>query len=398
MKTKVLIAGGGIAGLALALKLGESGIPCIVIDPQKPQKYDFKQHGGRTAALMGESIELLSDLGLWDIITQETAPLETMRIIDDSSSRADPVQIDFKARDEGINNFGHNVPNCYLRSLLFEQCKKQKNVTLLVPSKLEKFDVLPNKVIAVLDNGKKIEASLLVGGDGRNSLVRRSAHIDIDEIDYKQMAITCLISHEKEHGNISVEHHRPGGPFTLVPMPTKNGKQYSSVVWVEDTDDAQSFIALDKESFDTTLQQKTNNIWGSIAVESAPEAWPLKALLAKEIIADRVALIAEAGHAMSPIGAQGLNLSLRDVSALAKIIIDTIQLGGDIGSEITLKQYERARRLDWQTRFHGVDQYNKIVSNNVVLLRGIRRAGLKTIKTIPAFKNLAVKIGLRPAA
>ena len=145
------------------------------------------------------------------------------------------------------------------------------------------------------------------------------------------------------------------------------------------------------------LQQRTRHALGKVTLAGSPESWPLKALIAKEIIAPRIALIAEAAHVMSPIGAQGLNLSLRDVAALSETLVEALRLGEDMGSPLVLARYAKRRRADMATRFHGVDRYNKIVSNNIELLQGLRRAGLTGLGAIPAFKHMAMKQGLSPS-
>ncbi len=398
MKTKVLIVGGGAAGLAFALKLGIKGIKCVVIDPKTPNQYNFLQHGGRTAALMGQSVDLLKELDLWDVIEKNTASLDTMKIIDDGNPALKPVEIIFPANEINAENFGHNVPNCYLRELLYKRALENKNITLLIPDCVSDIKRDIHHVIATTEKGEEITADILIGADGRFSKVRDMAGIPVKEIDYNQIAITCLISHTKPHKNISTEHHRSGGPFTTVPMPDQNGTHYSSVVWVEKTDEAQKYLSIAKDLMEQTLTDKTRHALGDIKLESPLESWPLKALLAQSITAPRTALIAEAAHAMSPIGAQGLNLSLRDVDILSNIIIDAAKLGEDIGNDIVLSRYASARHLDLQTRFYGVDQYNKVVSNNIGFIRSLRRGGLNTLNTIPALKKIAMNIGLKPAA
>lgn len=398
MKTEVLIIGGGIAGLSLAILLGNAGINTALIEPREFSFKNKEQHYGRTAALMGGSINILKALDIWDNLKNQTAPLETMRIIDDSNPNIDPVQIDFPASEIGLDSFGRNIPNMMLHELLAEKAKSLKGITLLNSVKLENFEYHGSKIIATLDNGQTIEANLLVGADGKNSKVRKTANIAVKVNDYDQSAITCLIEHSKSHENTSTEHHRSGGPFTIVPMPDKDEKHFSSIVWVEKTKDAEKFIKLDKQTFEKSLQIRTRNSLGEVQLASNPENWPLTGVIAEKIIAPRIALIAEAAHSMSPIGAQGLNLSLRDVASLTEIIIDATRLGEDIGSDTTLNQYAKRRRFDITTRFTGVDGYNRIVSNNLGFLRGLRRTGLKTLQSVPAFKNIAMNQGLNPMA
>lgn len=393
-KTEVLIVGGGVAGLALGLSLGKHDIPVTIIEGRDlynpPKNISF----GRTAALMGNSTDFLKSIDIWKKIETITAPLEQMRIIDDGNLKIDPLIIDFKAQEIGINEFGRNVPNMMLLNTLLDAVKSCPSIEIISPDKLERFEISGSKIIAYLESGKEITASLLVGADGKKSKTRDLANIKAKENHYNQSATTCLFYHSKPHDNISTEHHRKGGPFTTVPMPDTDGQHCSSLVWVEQTDDAEKFIALDKASFEQAIQKRSRNALGEVILASNPESWPLKGVLADHFTAPRIALIAEAAHAMSPIGAQGLNLSLRDVSSLSDIVLKALQMGEDIGSANVLKRYQESRRLDINSRFEGVDKYNRIVSNNVEILRLMRRAGLKSLDVIPALKQLAMKQGL----
>ena len=395
MKTEVLIIGGGIGGLALACLLGQTGLNIGIIEPRALPLEEKTEHYGRTAALMGASENILKSLGLWDELAARTAPLNAMKIIDDSNPNIEPVIIDFPANDIGKENYGHNIPNFMLHVALAKKMSSMKNVSV-IQAKVENYEVDQNTVSVTLDNGQTIETKLIVGADGRQSKVRDLAGIKTEINDYGQSAITCLLEHTLPHNNISTEHHRPGGPFTFVPMPDKDGKHYSSLVWVEKTKDSDEFMSLNKDTFNHAIQSRSREALGKIKVVSTPVSWPLKGVIAKSITAPRMALIAEAAHAMSPIGAQGLNLSLRDVASLAETIIDAKRMGEDIGSSLVLDRYAKRRNLDLITRFYGVDRYNKVVSNNISLLRGLRRGGLKTLEAIPALKHFIMDKTLSP--
>lgn len=397
MKTEVLIIGGGIGGLALANLLGKSGLSTTIVEKRNFSIPDKKEFYGRTAALMGGSINILKALDIWPEIEQRTAPLKAMRIIDDSNPNIEPVEINFPANEISKDCFGHNIPNMMLHKILADKAIENDNIQIIAPAGLEDFNCTPSGVIATLDNGDNIKAQLIIGADGRQSKARELAKIGTTEENYNQSAITCLIEHSKPHNFISTEHHRSGGPFTTVPMPDQENKHFSSIVWVEKTQDADAFIKMDKASLEKAIEKRSRGALGEIKLASTPECWPLKGIIADKITAPRLTLIAEAAHAMSPIGAQGLNLSLRDVATLAEILTDAARLGEDIGSDVTLEKYTKRRHIDITTRFKGVDGYNRIVSNNIGLLRGVRRAGLKTLKNIPAFKQLAMQHGLSPA-
>lgn len=391
MKTKALIIGGGMAGLSLGLLLGRAGLSCFLVDTDKIQPMSEVQPSSRTVALMMPSINVLKACGIWDVIAPHATPMRAMRLIDDKETPA--TQVEFHAVEAGLEAFGHNIPNDLLRAALAEAVQSQKNIAYFAPAWLQDYTVHENGIRATLDGGTIIDADLIIGCDGRKSMVREKVGIDARTHDYGQMAMTCLISHTKSHENISTEHHRPGGPFTFVPL---KGKQ-SSVVWVEKTQDAQKFLSMPKQSVERALQDRSNGLLGHITLEGALQGWPLMLMQADKLTAPRVAIAAEAAHVLSPIGAQGLNLSLRDVAALAETLVDAARLGEDIGGELVLGRYETRRSLDLQTRVRGVDAYNRLVANDIGMIGDLRRFGLQSLDKIPALKKLAIKQGLLPA-
>jgi 2-octaprenyl-6-methoxyphenol hydroxylase len=394
VKTEVLIIGGGCAGLTLALSLGKKDISTILVDAFDLNKMPSKNHFGRTAALMGNSVALLTDLGIWKQLKDSTASLQKMRIIDDGNPKIEPLIIDFNAHEIGLSEFGHNIPNIMLQTTLLKAVKECPSIEMIFPDKLGRIETHNSYISAKLESGKEIKTTLLVGADGKKSKTRALVGIKAKENHYGQSAITCLFTHSKPHNNISTEHHRPGGPFTTVPMPDRDEKYCSSLVWVEKEKDVKKYISLDKKSFERAIQDRTRHALGTIELETNPESWPLIGLLAERFTAPRTMLIAEAAHAFSPLGAQGLNLSLRDVSGLSSIIVEALQLGEDIGSQSVLNRYEERRRLDIKSRTDGVNGYNRLVSNNIEILRLMRRAGLKSLDTIPALKKIVMKQGL----
>lgn len=385
MKADIVVSGGGIAGLSLGILLAGAGLDVHLIDsaPPMPVKKDVS---GRTVALMENSLNILRAADIWDDIREHAAPLAIMRIVDESGAEAE-----FHAEDIGLEQFGFNIPNAPLRDALYEAAKNTKNLTLHMPDALEAYET-GNDVRARLKSSKEITARLMIGADGRNSMVRKISLIECDEHDDGQSAITCLIAHSRAHNNTATEFHRPGGPLALVPMPGN----ISSVVWIEPTERAGEFMRLKKNEFTQALQERTKDILGAITLESNPECWPLKTLKAKSLTAPRAVLMAEAAHVISPITAQGLNLSLRDVAALAETLVDAARAGLDIGSSSVLEKYERRRRVDINTRVFGVGGMNKIVSTELAALKGLRRAGLKTVDAIVPIKKIAMRIGLAP--
>lgn len=394
LKADIIISGAGPAGLTLSILLGRAGFKVILIDAEPPTPIDTNAPSGRTAALLNSSINVIKAAGLWENIADIATPLKVMRIIDDSTKGADAdAGITFYAKEAGQECFGYNVPNSYLRLALANKIPDVKNLTRLAPSKLKSYKIDGAKILAVTEDGKKIEASLIIGTDGRNSLVRKVAKIEVKTHDYGQIAMTCLIEHSKPHNFTSTEFHREGGPFTFVPMP---GNQ-SSIVWVEKTDDAKKYLAMKKPEYERAIQDRTNGYLGTVTLKSNPESWPLMMLSSEKLTGDRSVIAAEAAHVMSPIGAQGLNLSLRDVATLAEILTDAARLGEDIGSKTVLDRYERRRHLDIKSHVLGIDGYNRVVANDMGFLKDMRRLGLKGIDKIPGLKQFAMNQGLLPS-
>lgn len=389
----ILIIGGGMAGLTLATLLGQLGLKTGIVDPVKPDPGSKARPGTRTVALMQNSINILKAANVWENCIKHSAPLKTMRIIDDSTDRKRaPVQIEFEAAEIGLDVFGYNIPNAVLQTALVKQVCSLPAIHYYAPASLVDYQPDKTGVLACLDDGTEMRASLIIGADGRNSATRKIANIPCRSGEYGQQAITCLIEHSKPHDNVSTEFHRPSGPFALVPLPGNK----SSLVWVEKTEDARAITALKKQDFEQALQDRTNDLLGQVKLVMGPNSWPLQWLKAKRLTAPRTAILAESAHSFSPIGAQGLNLSLRDIASLAETIADAARLGQDIGCETVLNRYEKRRRTDISTRIMGVNTLNKMISNDFGLLRDIRRLGLRTLDNIPQLKRAAMHQGLAP--
>lgn len=393
LKADIIVTGAGPAGLTLSILLGRTGFKVILIDAEPPKPIDTNHPSGRTAALLNSSINVLKAAGLWDALKDIATPLKIMKIIDDSTGASDRPAVEFVAADIGQDCFGYNIPNAPLRVALADRMASVKNITHLAPAKLKTYKTDGGKIIAVTEDGQKISASLIIGTDGRNSIVRKVAGIEAKTHDYDQTAMTCLIEHTKSHKHTSTEFHRSGGPFTFVPM----GGNQSSIVWVEKTSDAKKYLAMKKPEYERAIQDRTCGYLGTVSLKSSPESWPLMMLSSERLAGDRAVIAAEAAHVMSPIGAQGLNLSLRDIATLAEVLTDAARLGEDIGSKLVLDRYERRRHLDIKSHVIGIDGYNRLVANDFSFLKDMRRLGLKGLDKIPGLKSIAMHQGLIPS-
>lgn len=394
IQADIIVSGAGPAGLTLSILLGRAGFKVVLIDAEPPAPVNMDTPSGRTAALLNSSINVLKAAGLWESLHDIATPLKIMKIIDDSTGAAeDRPKLEFVAADAGLDCFGYNIPNNYLRLALANKTPDVKNLNRLAPAKLKTYKIDGGKIIAVTDTGKTIKASVIIGTDGRNSVVRKIAGIEAKTHDYGQIAMTCMIEHTKPHNFTSTEFHRSGGPFTFVPM---NGYT-SSIVWAEKTEDAKKFLAMKKPEYERAIQDRTCGMLGTITLKSNPESWPLMMLSSEKLIGERAVIAAEAAHVMSPIGAQGLNLSLRDIASLAEVITDAARLGEDIGSATVLERYERRRRIDIKSHVIGIDGYNRLVANDKDALKDMRRLGIKTVEKIPGLKQVAMSQGLMPS-
>lgn len=387
MKTSdVVISGGGIPGLVLGILLVQAGVKVSVMDPAKlPLPADIKPTG-RTSALMEDSLTILQDAGLWDDIEPHSTDLRKLAIIDSTQ------HVEFSADEVGKPRFGSNIVNGLLLATAAQRFKSLPNATLYQTT-VKDFAITEAGVTVTLADGTSIKTPLLVGADGRNSLVRLQSGIESKEHDYPQMALTALLNHTKSHRHTSTEFHRPGGPFTLVPMPGN----VSSLVWLDTTTNIERMLRLSKKDLEQTLQDLSQGLLGTITLQTNPEAWPLKVMKAKSYTADRVALIAEAAHVLSPIGAQGLNLSLRDAQGLFNEIINAMSCGLDQGSPAVLKKYAANRALDISMRVAGTHVFNQIVATDSPFLASLRQLGLRVVSSLTPLRRMAMQEGLAPS-
>lgn len=391
----IAIAGAGAAGLALACLLAGAGFSVALIDPAPPPhaRQAKAAPSGRTVALMNSGLNILKAAGLQAPEKYGTA-LRVMRILDESLPGSGRLEARFDSADMGLTQYGFNIPNDALIEALYERASSCGELTILPGESYDRMTAGAAHCDIMLKSGAVLQARVLAGADGRNSAVRESCGIGVKKHDYGQSAITCLISHARPHENVSTEFHRPAGPLAFVPMPG----HISSIVWVERTARAGEILRLRKEEFIAALEKAAGDILGPLQLESPPSCWPLCAMTAERLTAPRTALIAEAAHVMSPITAQGLNLSLRDVAALAEVLTDAARAGVDIGSPAVLKTYESRRKLDTAIRTQGVDTMMRLVSTEHGLVKALRRAGLRAVAGIPPLKGFAMEHGLAPEA
>lgn len=388
-KVEVFISGGGIAGLTLACLLANANIRTAIIDPFFPKK---AEHGTRTAAIMNSLLHLFEDIGILEEIKSFSAPLQALKIKDTASSHFKaPLEKTFYASEIEQDAFSWNIPNNLLRHSLYKAASKLEKITIIDNDQICDFEYSQSGIEIHTKQGIKMTCALLVGADGRNSFVREHSIINAELTDTMQTAITTIIEHTKPHENTSIEIHKSGGPFTLVPLPGKT----SSLVWVEETKYREAIEKLKKDEITKKIQNLSQNILGEISVKKPIQFTPISTLKTNNIIDGRIALVAEAAHILPPTGAQGLNLSLRDVKILADTLEDTKSLGGDIGAKSTLSLYKKERESDIRLRTKSTALLNHFVKEDSHIHRAIRRGTFSILSNIEPLRNGIMKKGFQ---
>lgn len=383
MKTvEIAIVGAGLAGQIAAIALARSGRDVALIAP-KNDKVD-----NRTTALMDQSIRFLDRLGLWSAIEPSAARLSTMQIIDGTDRLLRAPTVAFRSSEIGLPAFGWNMPNGALLKALGEAVSRESNITI-VEAAADAIELGKNDATITLDNGEQIVASFLVGADGRKSKVRDAADIGVRTWSYPQTAIVLNFSHSRPHNNISTEFHTQTGPFTQVPL----GGNRSSLVWVVTPEQAVELAALPLEQLSARVEERMQSMLGTVTVEDSVQTWPLSSMTANHFGKGRVALIGEAGHGFPPIGAQGLNLSLRDIIVLTELL-GTLT-GGSLPSDAGSK-FDRRRRADVVSRTWSVDLLNRSLLSAFLPMQVARAAGLHVLSSIAPLRGLVMREGIEP--
>lgn len=379
----VAIVGAGSVGLAAALALAQDGWRVAVIgDAAAPRD-------GRTVALLDGSWRLLDVLGVTPALAAEAAPLSVMRLVDDTGSLFRQPPVEFRASEVGLEAFGWNVENAVLVAALAAQVKARATITMM-PGTVE--DVAGDGAAVTLSGRAVagISARLVVGADGRTSRIRQAAGITTRDWRYPQMALTAILSHRREHGDVSTEFHTRKGPCTLVPLPGRR----SSLVWMLDPGEAAAVAALDDAAFARRVEAQTHSLLGAMAVIGARGKIPMGGLSVERFSAGRMALVGEAAHVFPPIGAQGLNLGLRDVAALR----EAVRGASDPGGEPEMAAYDRARQADVRLRTGAVDMLNRTLLTDLVPADLMRGAGLLALSQIGPLRRLVMRQGLAGGA
>ena len=382
----IVIGGGAFAGLALALALRQglgADVAVIVADPALATR---PSRDGRATAIVAACRRLFGALGVWGEIASTAQPILDMVVTDSKLEDATrPVFLTFAGQVEPGEPFAHMVENRYLIDALV--ARAEAHGIDLRATAITSYEASEGGVDVTLADGSVIAASLLVAADGARSRLRERAGIATHGWDYDQSGIVVTVGHERDHHGRAEEHFLPAGPFAILPL---TGNR-SSLVWTEKRSEAARIVALPEAEYLGELEQRFGLHLGEIKVLDKPRSFPLGYFVARSFIAERLALVGDAAHVIHPIAGQGLNMGLKDIAALAEVVVDAARLGIDLGQADVLERYQRWRRFDTMAMGVTTNSLNLLFSNQSTLLRTVRDIGLGIVDRAPPLKNLFIR-------
>jgi 2-octaprenyl-6-methoxyphenol hydroxylase len=382
----VAVIGGGPAGLAAAIALAQSGAKTALIARRAPYA------DNRTTALLGGSVDLLQQLQVWPRCEDKAAALRAMRLVDDTGRLIRAPEVRFSSEEIGLDAFGYNIENRLLMTALEERAAELTDLTRF-DDEADAVNPEDAEIAVRTSRGEPLTARLVVGADGRQSLCREAAGIAVKRRDLNQAAATFNISHSRPHRNISTEFHTPQGPCVFVPLPGDR----CSVVWVAAPKEAERLIALNDDELSEAAEKQSHSILGRIQIEPGRHLFPLAIEQPRQFAKARVALVGEAAHVVPPIGAQGLNMGLRDAADIADTVREAMLSGEDPGTPQVLKRYDSARRTDVASRTFAIDIANRSLLSDFLPMQSLRAAGLHLIGSFGPLRRLAMREGLAPS-
>jgi 2-octaprenyl-6-methoxyphenol hydroxylase len=381
-----IVIGAGPAGLTAAIALAQTGANTALIARRAPYA------DNRTTALLGGSVDLLQALDVWPRCMDKAAPLQAMRLVDDTGRLIRAPEVRFSSDEIGLDAFGYNIENRALIAALEQRAGELSDLTRFDD---EADTINPNDAMVTIGttHGKSLSSRLVAGADGRQSLCREAAGIAVKRRDLHQSALTFNISHSRPHRSISTEFHTPQGPCVLVPLPGDR----CSVVWVAAPKEAERLIALSDDELSEAVERQSHFILGRIRIEPGRHLFPLAIEQPRQFAQHRIALVGEAAHVVPPIGAQGLNMGLRDAADIADVVGHAMASGEDPGAPAVLTRYDSARRADIASRTFVIDMANRSLLTDFLPMQSLRAAGLHLIGSIGPLRRLAMREGLAPS-
>jgi 2-octaprenyl-6-methoxyphenol hydroxylase len=386
MMADVIILGGGLVGLTLAAALASGGVTAIVVDPADPAAQAGRGHDGRATAIASASWRMLEAIGIADRLGGEDGgcAIETIRVTDGLQ----PGGLTFSA--EGGEPLGRMFENSAIRAALRAHAEACDDIVTLAPATPARVERAAAGARVTLVDGRVLAAPLIVAADGRRSPAREAAGIRVARWQYDHSAIVTTITHAVAHGNVAYEIFYPSGPFAILPMlpEVAGGPHRSAIVWSVDAADAAGYLGLSDRAFGHELFKRMGGFLGELRLVAPRVGWPLGFHHAATITAERLALVGDAAHGIHPIAGQGLNLGLRDVAALAEVLIEGARLGMDLSDAQLLARYERWRALDTTTIAAATDGLTRLFGIPGRAASAVRNLGMGAIDRVAPLKSL----------
>ena len=383
---RVVIVGGGHAGLLLALALDRLGVRAAIIDAQAVDAILGAPFGGRALALMYGSKQVFETLGLWARLADVAEPVRGVRL-EDRSTGAD---IAYQAAEVADHPFGYGIETRMLRRRLLELVLERSGIKVVAPARLSALERTGEGIVATLDDGRRLAGALVVGADGRGSTVRARAGLEGVARRYRESALTFAIHHSRPHEQRVREYLRPAGPLALLPI----GENLSSVTWCEPAPLAKHLLAGPEDVLAALLHERIGPVLGAFEIVGEPAAHPLATHQARRFVAPRVALIGDAAHGIHPIHAQGFNLAVRDIATLAELLVEAERTGRDFAHPEALMSYDRLRRADARAVAAMTDGLNSLFCNDLAPAKLVRRMGWSALEALPPLKHAAMRRGM----
>ncbi len=381
--TDILIAGGGLNGTTLALAFASAGLSVTIVDPLSKKVRKNAKFDGRSYALSLGSQRVLAALGLWTDLKENAQPILDIKVTDGRAGEGpSPFVLHFDHTEIEEGPMGFLVEDRHLRPALLKAIAERGVKELTGPRVIAQSPDATGIGIT-LDDGTSLHSRLLVGCDGRMSGVARRAGITHMRWGYGQTALVCAIAHERPHKGIAHQFFMPPGPLAILPLVGNR----SSIVWSETTERADAIQALDDAAYLDVLRPRFGDFLGEIGLAGDRFSYPLGLSFAHRFVADRTALLGDAAHAVHPIAGQGLNAGLKDVAALAEVIVDAQRRGEDFGQSDVLERYERWRRFDAASLAMATDGFNRLFSNDNSFLRAVRDIGMGLTNAMPSLRR-----------
>ncbi|WP_425407019.1 UbiH/UbiF/VisC/COQ6 family ubiquinone biosynthesis hydroxylase [Hwanghaeella sp.] len=387
-RVDVGIVGGGMVGAGLACALATAGLRVALIDRETQDSQTVPAYDGRASAIAYGSAQVLKGIGVWKFLQDEASPIWDIRVVDGHVlDGISPLFLHYDHTDIGEDPFGYIVENRATRIALHKRCQELPTLTLHAPATVNAVRPGPGFSTIEIEGGGEIRASVVIAADGKFSTLRDWMGIKTTGWRYDQTSIVCTVKHALPHNGVAVELFLPSGPFAMLPM---TGDR-SNVVWSERSDLARDYAALDDAAFLAELKTRFGDWLGDIELAGPRFAYPLALQHAETYIGDRFAMVGDAAHAIHPIAGQGLNMGLRDIAALAEVLVDAKRLGLDLGAASVLRRYEEWRRFDNVLLAAVTDGLTRLFSNDLPPLRLARDLGLAVVNKVPPAKKFLMR-------